>query len=316
MAQEVAAQEFVGIDVAKAHLDIHLLNAGEAFRVANEAAGIATLLTRLDGLDLGRIAVEATGGYETALVGELHAAGLPVAVVNPRQARDFARATGRLAKTDAIDAAVLASFACAVRPRLTAVPDEITNKIKALVLRRRQVQAMRQAEANHVEHAAVCVTRSLARVVKVLDAELTRIDRELRGVLESSPLWRAKLELLTGVPGVGETTAAAVLAGLPELGTLTRHEAAALVGVAPMNRDSGTLRGRRMIGGGRKEVRCALYMPTLVAVRHNAWLRATYERLVARGKAKMTALIACMRKLVTLLNAILRDNRPWTPKTA
>ena len=311
------AESFIGIDVAKNHLDVHILPDNRNVRLANSHEGWAQLIGRLNALAIERIAVESTGGYEAALVAELHAADLPVAVVNPRQVRDFARATGRLAKTDRIDAAVLAKFARAVRPRRTPVPDAITQQIRTLVTRRRQLLQMRLAEANHTEHVTdLSIARSIARVKKTLEKELDWVDRQLQRVIESSPLWQRKLELLISVPGVAHTTAAALLASLPELGTLNRRQVAALVGAAPINRDSGTLRGKRTTGGGRSEVRRALYMPTLVAIRHNPAMRTFYERLVNNGKAKMTAVVACMRKLVILLNAILRDNCPWSPKCA
>jgi len=311
------AMSFVGIDVAKNHLDVHLLPDDQWIRVPNDPEGHAQILQRLEGRTVKRIAVESTGGYETAVVGELHAADLPVAVVNPRHVRDFARAVGRLAKTDRIDAAVLAAFAQALQPRRTPVPDPITQKIKALVLRRRQLLQIHQAEANHTEHVGdPRIIRSIARVRKTVEKELAWVEGELRRVLETSPIWRRKAELLVSVPGVGETTAAAVLAGMPELGTLTRRQAAALVGLAPINRDSGTFRGKRMTGGGRGEVRRALYMPALVATRHNPMIRPFYQRLLANGKTKKAALVACMRKLLLLLNAMLRDDRPWSPKCA
>jgi transposase len=308
----------MGIDVAKNHLDLHIRPDETHHRVANDAEGFAEIRRLCGGRLVRRIVIESTGGYETALVAELHAAGLPVAVVNPRQVRDYARATGRLAKTDRIDAAVLSDFAQAVQTRLTPVPHATTVRIKALVRRRRQLRQMHQIEANHTEHVTdPGIARSIARVQKTLAKELTWIENELRRVIDASPLWQRKLERLTSTPGIAETTAAAILAGLPELGTLNRRQAAALVGVAPINRDSGTLRGKRTIAGGRPEVRRALYMPTLVAIRHNPQIRTFYERLVANGKPKMTAVVACMRKLVIALNALIRDDTTWrTPKCA
>ena len=311
------AESFVGIDVAKHHLDVHIAPQNQHVRVANAPDGWNELRRRLSPLPIRRIVVESTGGYEAAMVAELHAAELPVAVVNPRQVRDFARATGRLAKTDRIDAAVLSAFAQAVRPRRTPMSDAITTRIKALVTRRRQLRQMLQAEANHTEHVTdAAIKRSIRRVHKLLTKERMAVDAELERVIRSSPLWRRKLDLLIGVPGVAQTTAAAVLAHLPELGTLNRREVAALVGVAPINRDSGLMRGKRTTGAGRAELRRALYMPTLVAVRHNPKIRAFYRRLLECGKAKMTAVIACMRKLVTILNAMLRDDREWNGKCA
>lgn len=310
------AEEFIGIDVAKKHLDVHVLSREEGFRVSNDSDGWAELISRLRP-QCQRVVVESTGGYEAGLVAELHAADLPVAVVNPRQVRDFARATGRLAKTDRIDAAVLAAFAKAIKPRPTPVPEPVTLQIKALVARRRQLLAAHQAEANHAEHAAEkAIARSIERVRGILQKELEWVDRELQRVIAASPLLLRKREVLTSVPAIGETTAAAVLAHLPELGTFNRRQVAALLGVAPINRDSGTLRGKRTTGGGRMEIRRLLYMPTLVAIRHNPDIRQFYLQLLANGKAKMTAVVACMRKLIILLNTLMRENRTWKPKHA
>jgi len=306
------AEAFVGIDVAKSRLDVHILPAKETIRLSNDAAGWEQLLDRLRRLAIQRIAVESTGGYEAGIVAELHAAGLPVAVVNPRQARAFALATGRLAKTDQIDAGVLAAFAQAVRPRQTPVQDAVTRKIKTLVRRRRQLQQMHQAEANHTEHLDdPAVGRSIRQVRKTLAAEIERVNEALRKAIHDSPIWRHKAELIVSVPGLSQITAAALLANLPELGSLNRRQVAALVGVAPINRDSGTLRGKRMTGGGRSHVRKALFMPTLVAIRHNPLIRRFYQRLLVNGKPKMTAVIAAMRKLLTVLNAMIRNNQIW-----
>ena len=306
------AKSFVGIDVAKKHLDLHVLPQRHSARHDNNPHGRQGLIEALQGMDIACIVVESTGGYEADLVAHLHAADLPVAVVNPRQARDFARATGRLAKTDALDAALLAAFAQAVGPRLTPVPDAMTRTIKALVRRRSQLARMRQDEANHAEHVDQdSIARSVTRIRKALDKELAAIDQELQRVIQASPLWGRKLDVLVAVPGIAQTTATALLAGLPELGTLNRRQAAALVGVAPINRDSGTLRGKRVTGGGRAQVRTALYMPTLVAIRHNPTIRNFYQRLLANGKAKMTAVVACMRKLLLILNAMLKNNTQW-----
>lgn len=311
------APTFVGIDVAKHHLDVHLSAENHDQRVRNDDDGRGELTKLLAAAKPVCIAVESTGGYEAAIVAELHAAGLPVAVVNPRHVRNFARAAGQLAKTDLIDAAILAKFAQALKPRQTPVPDATTVKIRHLVTRRRQIRGLLQAESNRTEHVDdAAITRSLNRVRKTLEKELVWVDHEIQRVLQGSPLWRRKAELLTTVPGVAHTTAAALLANLPELGMLNRRQVAALVGVAPINRDSGTLRGKRMVGGGRPHVRTALFMPTLVAIRHNPAIRAFYERLVDQGKAKMTAVVACMRKLLTILNAMLREEQPWRPKCA
>lgn len=311
------AQSYVGIDVAKYHLDVHILPADEAGQFANDADGWAELLARLREHPIERIVIESTGGYEAGVGGELHAAGLPVAVVNPRQARDFARATGLLAKTDKIDARSLAAFARAIRPRQTPVPQAVTQRIKALVRRRRQLQQIHQAESNHTEHIQETgILRSIERVRKTLRAELERIERALRKIIESSPLWRRKAEILVSTPAVSDTTASALLANLPELGTLNRRQVAALVGLAPINRDSGLFRGKRMIGGGRADVRKALFMPTLVAIRFNPRIREFYQHLLAQGKPKMTAIVACMRKLVIILNAMIREDCLWRQSCA
>lgn len=306
------AKTIVGIDVAKNHLDVHINSTGESFRIANDGSGREKLVAHLMAAKADKVVLESTGGYESAVVGELHAAGLPVAVVNPRQVRDFARATGRLAKTDRIDAEVLACFGEAIRPQATAMPDAITSKIKVLVLRRRQLMVMSQAEANHTEHVVdKALLQSIMRIRRAVEKELDWVDRQLQQVIQSSPIWRSKAELLSSTPGISDTTAAALLANLPELGTLNRRQVAALVGVAPINRDSGTLRGKRMTGGGRACVRRALFMPTLVAIRHNPKIKEFYENLLANGKTKMTAVVAAMRKLLIVLNAILKENQPW-----
>lgn len=303
---------FVGIDVAKKHLDVHVSSTRETFRIDNDAQAISSLVARLERLGVVQVVVESTGGYESSLVGELHSAGVPVAVVNPRHVRDFARSTGRLAKTDRIDAKVLAGFGEAIKPQTKASPDAITVQIKALVRRRRQLVAMAQAEANHTEHVTdTDILRSIRRLHKAIKAELAKVDQQLQQVIRSSPLWQNKAQLLSSTPGISDTTAAALLANLPELGSLNRRQIAALVGVAPINRDSGTLRGKRTTGGGRACVRQALFMPTLVAIRHNKRIRQYYESLRANGKAKMTAVIASMRKLLIAINAMLRENEPW-----
>ena len=305
-------QVFVGIDVAKKHLDVHRLPDGRVLHVDNDDQGIAQLKAELESPDLVRIVVESTGGYEVSLVTELHAAGMPVVVINPRQVRDFARATGRLAKTDAIDAEVLAQFAKVIRPPLRPVPDANLRQIKELVARRHQLVRLRQAEANRTEHARQrVICRSIQRMLSVFDQQINRIEQAIATIIAHSPIWQRHVEILASVPGVAQRTASTLIANLPELGTLNRRQAAALVGVAPINRDSGMLRGKRMTGGGRAAVRTALYMPTLVAIRHNRVIKTFYERLLENGKAKMTAVIACMRKLVTMLNALVRENRTW-----
>ncbi len=306
---------FAGIDVSKGHLDGHLLPSGEAFRLPNDPAGHAALVERLRPLGVGLVVLEATGGLERPAAAALAGAGLPVAVVNPRQARDFARALGRLAKTDKIDAAVLAEFARRVRPEARPLPDEQARRLADLMARRRQLLEMRVAEQNRLPAARDRrLRRGIEEHVAWLDRRLKGLDGELGELIEASPVWRVRDELLRGVPGVGPTVARTLLAGLPELGALTRQQVAALAGLAPRNRDSGALRGRRTIGGGRAPVRAALYMAALAAARCHPLIRPLYRRLRAAGKAAKAALVACARKLLTVLNAMLRDNRHWDPR--
>jgi transposase len=301
----------VGIDVAKARLDVAFAPAGAAWQVANDEAGIAELVARLRPLAPALVVLEATGGLEIPAAAALAAAGLPVAVVNPRQVRDFAKAVGQLAKTDALDAALLARFAAVVQPPARPLPDEQTQALAALLARRRQVVAMLTAERQRLGAARPPVRARVQAHVAWLEQELADLDDELRRAVQASPLWRATEELLRSVPGVGPVAAVTLLADLPELGHLNRKQIGALVGVAPLNADSGTLRGKRVVWGGRGQVRAALYMAALVAVRHNPVLRAFYQRLLAAGKAKKLALVACMHKLLTILNAIVHHQTPW-----
>jgi transposase len=304
--------EFVGIDVSKEWLDVHLLAADSAERFANSAEGQQALAERLAPLSVERVVLEATGGYERLLVAVLGTAGLPVVVVNPRQVRDFAKALGKLAKTDRIDAAVLARFAAAVRPALRPLPGESERKLRETLARRAQLIGMRTMEMNRLQQAqASKVRHDVQAVVNFLDKRLRTIDDELDTLIKASPLWQEKTDLLKTVPGVGDNTARTLVADLAELGLCSRQQIAALVGVAPLNRDSGSLRGQRTTWGGRAVVRRALYMATLSASRHNPPIRAHYERLRQAGKKKKVALVACMRKLLTILNAILRDRKPW-----
>ena len=311
------SEEFVvGIDVAKAGLDVAVRPSGEERHLANASAEIAELVGWLSALQPQLIVVEATGGYEAPLVAELGIAHLPVAVVNPRQVRDFARASGRLAKTDRLDAQTLAHFGQAMRPTPRPLPDQETQALAALVERRRQVVAMRTAEQNRLGATRVAAVRSRIQAhLTWLDEELHALDEELRRRLRASPLWRAQDYLLRSVPGVGPTLALTLLAELPELGRLARPQIAALVGVAPLNRDSGTLRGQRSIWGGRAAVRTTLSMATLRATRCNPVIQRFYDRLVAAGKAKKVALVACMHKLLTILNAMVKHHTPWQAQT-
>jgi len=304
-----------GVDVSKARLDVFVRPGeapGEAFAVANEEEGIERLVARLAEESVSLVVMEATGGFERPVAAALAAAGLPVAVVNPRQARDFARATGRLAKTDRIDAEVLARFAEAVRPAPRAVPDEKAQEFSAILARRRQVVGMLTAEKNRRGAAtSKPVKKRIEAHVRWLEKELARTDSDLDGAIRESPSLRENEALLRSVPGVGPVLARTLLAELPELLTLERKRLAALAGVAPLNRDSGTLRGRRTVWGGRARVRAALYMAALVAARFNPTLKEFYERLLAAGKPKKVALVACMRKLLSILGAVLRHRTPW-----
>lgn len=302
---------YVGIDVAKAHLDVAVRPDGDAWQVVNDATGIAALVARLDGLQPALIVLEATGGYERPVTASLTAAGLPVAVVNPRQIRDFAKATGKLAKTDALDAHVLAHFAAAVRPMPRSLPDADTQVLAAILARRRQLVAMLTAEQNRLHTAPTAIRERIGAHIAWLAAELKEIDSELAQKIADDPSWRERDALLRSVPGVGPVLATTLLAELPQLGTLTRQQVAALAGVAPLNRDSGIRRGIRTVWGGRARVRGALYMAALVATRYNPVIRAFYDRLCATGKPKKVALTACMRKLLTILNAILAHHTPW-----
>jgi transposase len=302
----------VGIDVSKERLDVCSLPDGGTFSVANDRAGIDELLARLlEGVRPELVVLEATGKYERPAAVAVAAAGIAVAVVNPRQARDFAKAAGRLAKTDRIDAQVLARFAGAVGPRPSVLPDEEARVLQDILVRRRQLLEMMVAEKNRLQMASEAMARRIAAHVRWLEKELSRVDRELDEAVRESETWRANEELLRSVPGVGPVLARTLLAELPELGTLPRRRLCALVGVAPFNRDSGTFRGKRQVWGGRAPVRAALYMGALVATRHNPLIREFYERLLAAGKPKKVALVACMRKLLSILNAVMRDRVPW-----
>lgn len=303
---------FVGIDVSKHRLDVHVRPSGESWSVANDAQGHTELVRKLGSISPTLVVVEATGGYQASVVAELGANAIPVAVVNPRQVRDFAKATGRLAKTDAIDAAVLGHFAESIRPEPRPVPDEITVELQALVTRRRQLIDMRTAEMNRLETCRVQqVRRNIQKVINMLTKQIDKVDDDIDTTIRNSPLWREREDLLSSAIGVGATTARTLLTQLPELGKLNRREIAALVGVAPFNNDSGKRTGARSIRGGRADVRAVLYMATVAAVRFNPQLRTVYARLVAAGKAKKVALIACARKLLTILNAMMRTNTPW-----
>jgi len=305
---------YVGIDVSQARLDVHVLPSGEAFAVARDGKGLEELIERLRAFSPQLIAVEATGGFETIVAAAVAGAGLPLVVVNPAQIRHFAQALGKRAKTDPIDAAVIAHFVEAVKPELRALPDEAQRLLAELVGRRRQIIEMMVAERQREKRAAnVRVRKSILRHIRVLEKELPEIDEDIGTLVRGSPVWREKEDLLVSFPGIGNTLARTLLAEVPELGELTRREIASLVGVAPFTRQSGHWKGKSMIGGGRGSARRSLYIAALVASRHNPVLRTFYRRLLAAGKPKMVALIAVARKILTTLNAMLRDKRKWQP---
>ncbi len=307
---------FIGIDVSKDSLDLHALPAGDSCRFPNDEEGITQTLAWTSDHKPSLVVLEATGGYQSRLAAELAARDLPVAVVNPRQVRDFARATGQLAKTDALDAAIIARFARDVRPHPRPLPDDAEQAIKALVTRRGQLIAIRTAELNRLHQALPKrVVASLKQSIAFLDRQIESLDDDIDDHIKQSPLWRDKEDLLKSVPGVGDQTARTLLTQLPELGKLSRREIASLVGVAPLNRDSGRHRGRRVIAGGRSQVRAALYMAALVASRFNPRIRAFYLRLRAAGKSGKVALTACMRKLLTILNAMLKNGTRFSHVT-
>jgi len=306
------SKPFVGIDVSKAYLDVFIRPTEERTRVGNDDVGVAQLISQLADLQPALVVLEPTGGLQMPLVAALVVARIPVAVVNPRQVRDFGRSTGKLAKTDALDAAVLAHFAEAVRPEPRPIADEATLELDGILTRRRQLVEMITAEQNRLAASRIKVVRADIKThINWLRHRLSDVHKDLDGAIRNSPVWREKDDLLKSVPGVGRVVAATLIAELPELGRLNRKKIAALVGVAPLNRDSGTLRGRRVTWGGRASVRSALYMATLSALRYNPAIAACYQRLVAAGKAKKVAIVACMRKLVVVLNAMVRARSPW-----
>ena len=305
-------QVYIGIDVAKDRLDIHVRPSNDAFTVARDGEGMAGLIEQMKALAPALIVMEATGGFETVVAAALGGAQLPLAVVNPRQIRDFARAAGRLAKTDALDAAVIALFAERMRPEPRPLPDEQARFLSELVARRRQIIEMMTAERNRRRMLTrKRLLKSVDRLLAALQKELSDLEADLDDTIRGTPAWREAEDLLTSVPGVGDKLARTLIADLPELGSLSRRQIAALVGVAPINRDSGTMRGRRTTWAGRAKVRSMLYMAALVASRHNPTLKSFYQRLLQAGKAKKLALTAVMRKLLTILNAMIRDQIPW-----
>lgn len=312
---ESIVEKFVGIDVSKGTLDVHIAPSGKTLQVTHDDSGMSQILESLKEACPALIVMEATGGLEVRLASELASAGLSVAVINPRQARDFAKATGQLAKTDQVDAAVLAAFAQAIRPQARLLKDADTRALDDLVSRRRQLIAMRVQETLRLGTAASGpMQKSLRRHIAWLDKQIGQIDSDLSQRLRQSDVWRAKDDLLQGIPGVGAVTSMTMLAKCPELGTLSRREIAALTGVAPLANDSGKYRGKRFIWGGRADVRAVLYMAAIAAIRCNPAIKVFADRLKQAGKPAKVVIVACMRKLLTIMNAMLRNNASWNPQ--
>lgn len=309
--QTQAAEIYVGIDVSKSYVDVDAYPQARPQRFANDEAGRIGAVNHLHELQPMLIVVEATGGLEALLVGQIAAVGLRVAVINPRQGRDFAKAIGVLAKTDRVDAQMLARFAQAVKPQVRALKPEETVALETVLTRRRQIVEMITAESNRLSSAAPRIAKQIRQHIAWLEKRLNEANHDLDGMIRKSPLWQHQAQLMTTAPGVGRVTASTLLAELPELGTLSRRQISALVGVCPYSRDSGKFRGRRTIWGGRATVRAALYMAAVVASRHNPVIIAFYQKLVAAGKPKKVALVACMRKLLVILNAMLKHDMPW-----
>ncbi|MDP4030455.1 MAG: IS110 family transposase [Gallionella sp.] len=314
---ETIVEKFVGIDVSKSTLDVCIEPAVQTLHVSYDEAGIRQVTGRLKEVNPTLIVIEATGGLEVRIATELAGKGLPVAVINPRQARDFAKATGRLAKTDQVDAAVLAEFAKAIRPQARPLKDADTRALDDMVSRRRQLIDIRVQETLRLGTAASKpMQKSLNKHIVWLDKQIAELDGDLAERLHESDVWRAKDDLLRGIPGVGQVTALTMLAKCPEIGTLNRREIAALTGVAPLANDSGKHRGKRFVWGGRADVRAVLYMATVTAIRCNDPIKAFAERLKKAGKPPKVVIVACMRKLLTIMNSMLKNNTPWNQKTA
>jgi len=310
-------EHFAGIDISKRHFDLHLNPEDQNYHFHNNTSGITRCVKLLGERQPQLIVMEATGGYETALAVTLHKAGRPVVVVNPRQIRHFAKALGQIAKTDKIDAEIIARFAAQVRPPLRNFLDDKARRLKAFVARKNQLVAMHVAERNRLEHAVdKTIIRSIRQSLKSLERQIDRLEQHLLDAIAQDDELQHKADLLDSAPGIGPATAAMLVAHMPELGHLNRRQVAALGGVAPMNRDSGTFKGKRMTGGGRTHVRTGLYMPIVSALRWNPVIRTFYQRLLTKGKTKMTALVAAMRKLLTILNLMIAKNETWNPKNA
>lgn len=304
-------ETYIGIDVSKDSLDVAVVPSQEKWHYTNDEVGIGKLMVRVKKLTPELIVLEPTGGLEATVAAALTAEGINVAIVNARQIRDYARATGKLAKTDKLDALVMAEFAAAVKPQARQIRNEEAEEIKAMVSRRRQLQEMLTAEKNRLAIAAKQLKPKILAHIEWLKKEIEDVDHDLRQRIEGSPIWRVKDDLLQSIPGVGRVLSTTLIAELPELGELNRRQIAALVGVAPFNRDSGLMKGKRSVWGGRAQVRAVLYMATLVSTRYNPVIRDFYQRLLAKGKAKKVALVACMRRLLTIMNAILKHQRAW-----
>ncbi len=305
----------VGIDISKYHFDLHLLPEGKAAHYSNDAEGIESCCRFLAEVRPERIVLEATGGYELALTLALQTATLPVIVVNPRRVREYARSQGRLAKTDQIDAQMIAEFAQSPRVQVRELPDAQARQRMEWLARKRQLVEMHVAERNRLEHATDrLVIQGIRRLLTIMEKEIAKIDKQIAGAIAADPQLQRKAEILDSTPGIASVTAAVLVAELPELGRVNRREIASLVGLAPLNRDSGQFRGQRTTGGGRVRVRNALYMPMLTVIRCNPVIRRFYQRLVDHGKPKMTALIAAMRKLLTILNTLVKKDQLWNPQ--
>ena len=309
-------ETIIGIDVSKTALDVWIHPEGRTWRCEYTEEELARLVPELGRLQPSRLIIEATGGLETPLASELCAAGLPVVVVNPRQVREFARASGRLAKTDRLDAELLAQFGSVLRPPVRPLPDPALRELRALVSRRRQLIAMQTQERNRQGQAPSRVVEQIGQHITLLGTQIDQLDRDIAGLLRDNAHWQARARLLRSIPGVGPTLTASLIAQLPELGQATHKEIAALAGVAPFNRDSGTMRGKRSVWGGRGQLRGVLYMATLVATKCNPAIRACYQRLRGAGKPAKVALTACMRKLLIICNAVIKNETPWNPALA
>jgi transposase len=307
----MSEQQWIGIDVCQKYLDIYVRPQGKLFQVTNDEVGISKLVQTLKNIQPELIVLEATGGMEIDAAIKLTQAGLAVAVINPRQARDFAKATGQIAKTDVIDAKVLAHFADAIRPEVRPISDESSRQLEDLVARRRQLSDMITAEKNRRRGKTNSVQADINEHIEWLEKRLKEIESQISSAIASNEDWKQKIDLLTSVPGIGEVVAVTLISSLPELGSISHKSISYLVGVAPLNRDSGKFRGKRKIWGGRAKIRCVLYMATLVAVRFNPVIKAFYERLVNKGKLKKVALTACMHKLLIILNAMMKNHQAW-----